>query len=90
MVSVGIRIDMEAVLCRLSCSSGNQSEFGSEILIHFGGLTNLDRRSVWVFPKLLVCLDCGFSRFTIPKCELDVLARGALENKTSTAEQVTL
>jgi len=51
----------------LLCASGNQAEFGGEILIHFRDLENLDKPSVWVFPKLFVCLDCGSSRFMTQK-----------------------
>jgi len=47
----------------LSCASGNQGGFGAEINIHFLGPQNIDRPGVWAFPKLLICLDCGFSRF---------------------------
>jgi hypothetical protein len=61
----------------LLCASGNQAEFGGEILIHFRGLKNLDKPPFWVFPKLLVCLDCGSSRFMTPESELALLARGA-------------
>jgi hypothetical protein len=56
------------------CASANQAGFGTEILVHFLGLENLDKPPVWVFPKLLVCLDCGFSRFTTPERELAILA----------------
>jgi hypothetical protein len=59
----------------LSCTSGNQAEFGGEILFHFSGLKNLDKTSVWVFPKVSVCLDCGFSRFMTPESELALLAK---------------
>jgi hypothetical protein len=38
--------------CR-SCSSNNQTEFGSEIIIHFSGLKNLDVPTVMVFPNEL-------------------------------------
>ena len=64
------------VMSCLTCGSANRAEFGSEILIHFRGLKNLDTPPVWVFPKLLVCLDCGFSQFAIPENELALLARG--------------
>ena len=71
--------------CRL-CASDNQAEFASEMIIHFPGLKNLDKPGVWVFPKLLVCLDCGFSRFTAPETELALLARGIATSEASTSE----
>jgi hypothetical protein len=45
----------------LLCGSGNQAELAAEMVIHFSGVKNLDKPGVWVFPKLLVCLDCGHS-----------------------------
>ena len=58
-----------------SCGSENNAEFAAEMIIHFRGLENVDEPGVWVFPKLLVCLDCGFSQLTVPKSELALLAR---------------
>jgi hypothetical protein len=58
-----------------SCGSGNQSEFTSEINVRFRGLKNLDNPGVLMFPKILICLDCGLSRFTTPTAELAKLAR---------------
>jgi hypothetical protein len=58
----------------LLCGSGNQAELTAEMLIHFSGLKNLDKPGVWVFPKLLVCLDCGFSYFTVAERELASIA----------------
>jgi hypothetical protein len=69
----------------MSCASINQVEFGSEILIHFPGLKNLDKPPVWAFPKLLICLECGFSPFHVPPSELAVLAEGTLPCEVSTA-----
>ena len=59
--------------CR-TCGSQSQTEFGAEICIHFPGLKNLDKPAVMVFPKLLVCLECGFAQFTVPEAELRCLA----------------
>ena len=59
-----------------SCKSENQSIFNGEIAIHFPGLKGLDKPIVWVFPKLVVCLDCGFTEFAIPDTELRQLAEG--------------
>jgi hypothetical protein len=57
-----------------SCASGNESDFPVEMVIHFRGLKNVDKPGVWVFPKLLVCLNCGFARFTVPQTEFVLLA----------------
>jgi hypothetical protein len=59
-----------------SCKSENQSIFNGEIAVHFPGLKGLDKPIVWVFPKLVVCLDCGFTEFAIPETELRQLAEG--------------
>jgi len=62
-----------------SCRSNNQAEFPAEMLIHFGGLKNLDKPGVRVYPKLLVCLDCGFLQSTLPAPELASLVAGTPE-----------
>jgi hypothetical protein len=49
----------------LLCASDNQEEFTAEMIIHFSGLKNLDEPGIWASSKLLICLDCGFSHFTI-------------------------
>jgi hypothetical protein len=52
------------------CSSDNQMEFSAEMIVHPDGIKNLDNSGVMLFPKLLVCVACGFSRFTVSKAEL--------------------
>jgi predicted nucleic-acid-binding Zn-ribbon protein len=61
--------------CR-SCGSENQTKFSAEINIHFLGLKNMDKSAVLVFPKLLVCLDCGFTEFITAETELRLLGAG--------------
>jgi hypothetical protein len=59
-----------------SCGSTNQRKFTAEMGIHFPGLQNLDKPVVWVFPEIVVCLDCGTSEFAVPEEELRQLAKG--------------
>ncbi len=68
----------------LACESANQVEFSAEIILHFAALQTLDIPRVELFPKLLVCLDCGFSRFNVSPLELASLATG-----TQRAERFT-
>jgi hypothetical protein len=57
-----------------ACRSDNQMDFSAEMIIHHDGLKNLDKSGALLFPKLLVCVDCGFSQLTIPKPALALLA----------------
>lgn len=63
------------MLCN-SCGSVNRRKFTGEIAIHFPGLKNIDTPAVWVFPELVVCLDCGVTEFAVPQAELRQLAKG--------------
>jgi hypothetical protein len=42
--------------------------------IHLPGLENIDKPVIWVFPKLVVCMDCGIAEFVVPEAELRRLA----------------
>jgi hypothetical protein len=66
-----------------SCGSSNQSEFPAEMLIHFDGYKNISKPGVWVFPTLVVCMECGLMQSTVPAPELALLVSG-----TSTASSV--
>jgi hypothetical protein len=70
----------------LSCRSDKQVELTAEMLVHFRGLKNLDKPGFWLFPELLVCLDCGLSRFSIPKSNLGSLALSADEIRATSRE----
>ena len=59
-----------------SCGSVDQKKFIGEMGIRSPGLKGLDKPIVWVFPELIVCLDCGIAEFAVPETELRVLARG--------------
>ena len=61
--------------CKMSCrvcASQNQSRFPTEIAVHLPGLST---PHVFLFSKIVVCLDCGFTEFSIPETELAWFAK---------------
>jgi hypothetical protein len=59
-----------------SCGSVNEGKFSGEMAIHFPGLKNIDKPVVWVFPEIVVCMNCGTAEFPVPEAELRELAKG--------------
>ncbi len=66
---------MNGMPCKL-CGSVNQKKFSAEMGIHFPELKDIGKPTVWVFPELTICLDCGMAEFSVPKDELRQLAKG--------------
>jgi hypothetical protein len=66
-------------MCCKQCASNELQNFNGELAIHFPGLGGLDKPIVWVFPKLMVCLECGHAEFEIPESQLRVLSKGETE-----------
>ena len=57
----------------LSCSSLNIRINPAEINIHHPGMEGLSKPTVWAFPCLSICMDCGLTQFTLTLdqlCEL--------------------
>jgi hypothetical protein len=71
-------------MCK-SCLSSNRCEFSAEMNIHFPGMTGLTMPTVWVFPSLHVCLQCGSAEFNIPAEQLRALADGMRETEGKSA-----
>ena len=69
-----------------SCGSTKQAELTTEMMIHFRGPEHLDNPGVLVFPKLQVCLACGFSRFAVTETELASIAKCTLENEAERSQ----
>jgi hypothetical protein len=63
-----------------SCQSLHQQTLNGEVAIHFSGIEGLKKPIVWTFPKLGVCLDCGFTEFFLPERELHVLVDGTVKD----------
>lgn len=51
-----------------TCASNNQAEFPTEMSIHLR--RNPGQPGTLVFQTVLICMDCGFSQFTVPEIEL--------------------
>ena len=60
----------------MRCSSERQKEFTAEMNLLFPGYEGLDKPTVWVFPRVVVCEDCGFAEFVVAVSELRRLRQG--------------
>ena len=67
-----------------SCGSVKQRNLTAEMAIHFPGLKNIDRPVMWIFPDVVVCLDCGTAEFPVPETELRELAKDDTATEGST------
>lgn len=53
----------------------DSNRFPTEIAVHLPGLST---PHVLLFPKVVVCMDCGFTEFSISETELQRLAESDL------------
>lgn len=74
----------QAIGC-VRCSSENLGEFSGEMNIHFPGYEGLTEPTVWVFPQITVCLNCGYTEFSVSEPELERLAEGWRRNRAKAA-----
>jgi hypothetical protein len=56
-------------ICK-SCASSNLRELRSEICVHLPAFVSLNKDPFFIFPKLIVCAECGFSEFIFPEAQL--------------------
>ena len=61
-------------MCK-TCGYGNQRKFTAEVAIHFPGGRASEEPVAWVFPEVVVCVECGVAEFAVPKTELSLLTR---------------
>jgi hypothetical protein len=61
--------------CR-SCGSKDPTGFVAEMSVHVPGLENVEKSTVLVFPRILVCMTCGFTELTMGENELRLLGKG--------------
>jgi hypothetical protein len=67
------------------CVSEELKVFTGELAIHLSGWEALSKPHVFVFPKLMVCLNCGFVEFYLPAPQLAELNNGAQSKATAQA-----
>jgi len=53
--------------CRSCGASLVVQQLNGEVALHFPGLDGLKKPIVFVFPRVLVCLQCGIAEFAIPE-----------------------
>ena len=55
------------------CHSNNRAELNTEMIMHLSGMQNIENPGVLAVLTVSLCLDCGFSTFTVPETVLLVL-----------------
>jgi hypothetical protein len=65
-----LRLQQECEMSCKLCQSSDQHQFSAEINIHPSGYEG----GIFVFPRLVVCLNCGFTEFSLRETELRLLA----------------
>jgi predicted nucleic-acid-binding Zn-ribbon protein len=63
-----------------SCGSENPVEFAAEMNLHFLRPKSAVKASVLLFPRLMICLNCGFSEFKVSESELHLLDKSSGKN----------
>ena len=58
------------------CTSDNQQYFSVDLALAFPGVERLKLSPVYVCPKILVCLDCGYAELVVAAAELERLKKG--------------
>ena len=66
-----------------NCGSTKVQTFDAEANIHFPGIRNVVHASVFAFPKLIICLDCGQITSRLSENELRMLRQGPTPVKNS-------
>ena len=69
-----------------ACPSFELIEISSEVCLHFPGLKGLKVEPIFVYPKIVVCTECGFvqlrlsdrelEKVKVPEAELRLLQKG--------------
>jgi hypothetical protein len=67
------------------CTHSNQKQFPAEINVHFPGIEMIDKPTVWVFPQMGVCMECGLAQFVIAHRELAQLGDSLPPSKSTAA-----
>src|SRR5215813_6068661 len=80
-----VNLQYERLLCAQrafmtckSCATNEMATLNGEVAIHFPGFEGLDKDIVWVFPKLMVCLQCRFVEFVLPDEQREQLKKDSV------------
>jgi hypothetical protein len=61
----------EELLSCGSCGSVSAIELASETCLHFPGLKGLNMEPIFIFPKTVVCLNCGSMQSSLAEREIE-------------------
>jgi len=70
--------------CR-ACRSANVVELLAETCLRFPGLSGLNTEPIFVYPRIVLCTDCGLIWSTLSGRELEHVRKGALRINAASA-----
>ena len=65
--------------CRF-CNSTKLIKLNTEVCLHFPGLKAVNKNPIFVFPKVTLCLDCGFVAGQLSATEVKSVTNSAAES----------
>jgi len=69
-------------MCSL-CESPDYRVFTAEMNIHFPGRENFETSTLWAFPTVTICVNCGCAEFALHGEPLQKLREGSTKSQAS-------
>lgn len=82
--------DKGAYLACLSCGSEDLDSYDAEVAVYLPYLNKSAGPHLFLYPKLLICMSCGFAGFAVSETTLNVLAQARSENLSGDAFCISL
>jgi hypothetical protein len=70
-----------------ACNSSKLIELTAEICLHFPGPSGLKTDPIFLFPKIVVCSDCGLMQANLSAGDLEQIRQGVAKVEGAPAQE---